>query len=526
MELKKTSQSFFSSTLCLLLAALCMVVGCGPSPEKIAVLMDSLTREIDIHLEKVQELYANGEEELAMAFLERGLNNKKYRWYRYRFFECKVDLMLMREEVDQVKALVLDAWKQDPELAKPVFGRVCNYYRQRQDHAALRKWADSLMALGQTLPEEMQSQVLNWRLDATVALQDEQGSKECIDKILAQLKIEVATPMFERALGSQVEGRHYDFALKLIRHLESKNIAYDPCRNMLVTLSMHCALADRSFETVEPAFTACVAQLEDDQLIRIMQKVFETLQRHNKTALLEKCARQVIFNAIGKNNSVNHAARIWLETGVAANRKVLPERLDALLNAKVSPVQVGNLFDNYFYAMIDDLDLIRSLCAVGERILAVCSDESTINSVKVKVLDGAFIVDDFDRAIQMLEAGIPGKDKSWHDMSIPKVKAHRAMAQNKPREAVQYFREFMNAWLASDQDEEYDPTSGIAYSRDWILGRNANRIADILETIPDMKMAQEAREEAKNYFRTAFKKAAGDPEALKLLEEETKSLGL
>ncbi|MDD4623634.1 MAG: hypothetical protein PHG71_10415, partial [Kiritimatiellae bacterium] len=109
-----------------------------------------LTREIGIYLEKAQELYMNGQEDLAMAFLERGLNNKKYKWHRDRFFELKVELMLAREEVDQVKALVLDAWKEAPYTAKPVFGRVYDYYRQRQDHLAIRKWADSLMALGQT----------------------------------------------------------------------------------------------------------------------------------------------------------------------------------------------------------------------------------------------------------------------------------------------------------------------------------------------------------------------------------------
>lgn len=163
---------------------------------------------------------------------------------------------------------------------------------------------------------------------------------------------------------------------------------------------------------------------------------------------------------------------------------------------------------------------------MGERILAVCSDQTTVNNIKVKILDGAFITDNFDLAVHMLEQGIPGKDKLWHDMSLPKVKAHRAMAQKKPREAVQYFREFMNAWISSDQKEEFDPTSGIAYSREWILGRNANRIAGILDSIPDKAEADKARAEAKAYFKIALEKAANDAEAMKLLKEETKTMGL
>jgi len=84
----------------------------------------------------------------------------------------------------------------------------------------------------------------------------------------------------------------------------------------------------------------------------------------------------------------------------------------------------------------------------------------------------------------------------------------------------------MNAWIASKQEEEFDPTTGIAYSREWILGRNAHRIAGILDSIPDKEEADKARAEAKDYFKEALKKAAKDPEALKLLKEETKDMGL
>jgi hypothetical protein len=234
----------------------------------------------------------------------------------------------------------------------------------------------------------------------------------------------------------------------------------------------------------------------------------------------------VILTALEKTDSVNLASRIWVESGVVADKKRLAERLDALLDAKVSPIQVGNLFDRYFYEMVADPDIIRRLCTIGERIIAVCTDESTVNNVKVKVLDGAFIVENYDLAVHMLEQGIPGKDKAWHDMSLPKVKAHRAMVQKKPREAVQYFREFMNTWINSKQEEEFDPTSGIAYSREWILGRNANRIAGILDSIPDTVEADKARAEAKAYFKIAIQKASKDAEATRLITEETKGMGL
>jgi hypothetical protein len=285
-------------------------------------------------------------------------------------------------------------------------------------------------------------------------------------------------------------------------------------------------LAAKEWDLFQPAINACVAQLPDDQLLKLLQTAFSSLQKNGKTDLAEAVCKQVFATVTEKQGSVNLAARIWVESGVAGDKKSLPERLDALLKAKVSPVQVGTLYDRYFYEMVADLDIIRNLCATGERILASCTDETTVNNVKVKVLDGAFLVNNFDLAVHMLEQGIPGKDKAWHEMSLPKVKAHRAMAQNKPREAVQYFREFMNTWITSKQEEEFDPTSGIAYSREWILGRNANRIANILDSIPDKAGADQARAEAKAYFKIAVQKASKDADAIRLITEETKGMGL
>ena len=285
-------------------------------------------------------------------------------------------------------------------------------------------------------------------------------------------------------------------------------------------------LAQNQDTKIVAALNEGVVKWPDDQLLKMLRAVFPTLQKSKKTEIIEQTCKEVFSTATGKASSVNYVSRIWVESGVAANKKLLPERLDALLNAKVSPIQVGNLFDRYFYEMVADLDTIKKLCSLGERILAVCTDENTVNNVKVKVLDGAFITENYDLAVHMLEQGIPGKDKTWHEMSLPKVKAHRAMAQNKPREAVQYFRDFMNAWITSKQEEEFDPTSGIAYSREWILGRNANRIAGILDAVPDKDEADKARAEAKEYFRIAIQKASKDAEATKLLKEETKDMGL
>ncbi|NLX25453.1 MAG: hypothetical protein GXY61_05765, partial [Lentisphaerae bacterium] len=237
MSLKQSAKSFPGCALCLPVIFL-MLAGCGPSPEEIEARETRLGREIELYLNKVQELDMQGQQELAMAFLERGLQNKKFISQRERFFELKVDMMLMREEAEQVKALELDAWQNSPGCAQRVFGRVHEYYRQRQDHEAILKWGDSLLALENSLPEELHGQVWGWKLDAFVALQDEHGAKECVDRILAKVKADVSASMLQSALGGLVDGSRHDLAVTLIRYLESKDLQSEPHHNMLVTLSM------------------------------------------------------------------------------------------------------------------------------------------------------------------------------------------------------------------------------------------------------------------------------------------------
>jgi ABC-type nitrate/sulfonate/bicarbonate transport system substrate-binding protein len=176
--------------------------------------------------------------------------------------------------------------------------------------------------------------------------------------------------------------------------------------------------------------------------------------------------------------------------------------------------------------MIDSAEIVKQLCAVGAKILVCCKDESIIQSVKLKMLDGAFVAENYDLAVEMLEKGIPGKDQEWHALTIPKVKAHRALAKNKPLEAIDHFRQFMTEWKNAKKTEEFDPSTGIAYSREWILGRNALRIAKIYATIPDAEKQKETLVEANEYFKVALTKVEKNSEELKALTKEIKEAGL
>ena len=503
-----------------------VLTGCKPSAAKIAAREEIINQEVESLCAKVQAFQTEGKFAEALSLVDKNLNTARYAAHKERFFSQKLDLLLAQGNDTSAGDLIIATWSSEPKLARSVFGRLHSHYQQLNNHAAIQAWCKRLLGLGKVLPDDLRSQVLNWQFTAALALKDIPAAEACIDVFMATLKPEAAAPLLQHALGDLIDAGQQGMASVLVSHIAGKKADTRLYGDLAVTLTMRCILAAGDWDKFPASFQNCVAQLPDDQLHTLMRTVFSTLQKNNRKELIEESSKQAIFNASGKTNSINFAARTWVESGVTTDKKLLPVRLDALLTANVSPVEVGNLFDRYFYEMVDNLDIIRSLCPLGERILSVCSDETTVNNLKVKILDGAFIISNFDLAVHMLEQGIPGKDKAWHEMSLPKVKAHRAMAQKNPREAVKYFRDFMNAWIDSKQEEEFDPTTGIAYSREWILGRNANRIAGILDTIPDKAESDKARAEAKAYFKIALEKAKNDAEAMKLLKDETKDMGL
>jgi hypothetical protein len=504
----------------------CFTAGCKPSAKKQAAIEQRLRQEMEELATKIQECQAQGQLAEGLALAEKGLSTATYAPQKPRYFALKVDILLAQGNDAAVSALLLATWKAEPALAQGLFGRLYGHYQQQNNSAAALAWCGRLLDLGESLPADLRRQVLDWHLATSLATRDVAACEASITQIMKALPPQDAVALLQPALGGLVDAGQHVLAALLAKHVSGQKDLAAPYRDLVVTLTVRCLLAASDWANLTPAFNACAEQLTDEPLLKIMRQVFTALQKANQRELLEQSSRHVVFSAPAKTNSVNFASRLWVECGVAQSKKILPERLQELLAAQVSPVQVGNLYDRYFYDMVSEIDVIRSLCSLGERILAVCKDENTVNNIKLKILDGAFLVENYDLAVQMLEAGIPGKDKTWHDMSIPKVKAHRAMAQKNPRDAVKYFREFMNAWLSSNQEEEYDPTSGIAYSREWILGRNANRIAGILDSIPDKAEADKARAEAKAYFKVAVEKAKPDAEATRLIKEETKDMGL
>lgn len=380
--------------------------------------------------------------------------------------------------------------------------------------------AEELLAREAKLRQACESQ-----LSTAASGKDLVALNAAIDKAHAKLKPEVAIPMVQQAIDRMISAGNFDAVEKTMTTISSKK----KLKNFheLATASvLKNRVAAKRWDALPEAIMACVTRLPEAASVSLLRQSIDALKKNKQLDILDATCPQIWRAAENKPQVIRVATSTWVDVGIAKDRKLVAPRLEALLKEKIAPEQVGILFDRHFYNMIDSTEIVKQLCAVGAQILVTCKDESTIQSVKLKMLDGAFITENYDLAVEMLEKGIPGKDKEWHSTTIPKVKAHRALAKNKPLEAIENFRQFMTEWKNAKQTEEFDPSTGMAYSREWILGRNAVRIAKIYASIPDADNQKKALAEANDYFKVALTKVDKNSEELKALTKEIKEAGL
>jgi len=364
------------------------------------------------------------------------------------------------------------------------------------------------------------------QLSTAASRKDLVALNTAIEKTHAKLRPEVAVQVVQQAIDRMIGSGDYDAVEQAMATL-SANKKLNAFHDLAMASVLRNRLAAKRWDALPESIMACVARLPEAVCVSLLRHSFEVMKKNQQLDLLEKTSQHVYRTAsTNQLQVIRVATTTWIDVGLAKDRKLLPARLEALLKEKIDPDHVGNLFDRHFYTLIDSKEIVKQLCAVGAQILVACKDKATIQSVTLKMLDGAFITENYDLAVEMLEKGIPGKDKEWHATTIPKVKAHRALAQKKPLEAIENFRQFMAEWKNAKQTEESDPTTGLTYSREWILGRNAVRIAKIYASIPDAENQKKALSEANDYFTAALTKVEKNSEELKILTKEIKEAGL
>jgi hypothetical protein len=527
--MKRTRQRWVNLVL---LACLVLASGCekgqpvaAQSPEEAAAAAQRTQTAISETFTRAEQLLAGGDTNGALALLEAATTNQEFAAFHLQLSESLMQWLLRCDRLADARQRAL-ASSDKPQLARQCCELVYRYYRNHGDTTNALGWAQDVATHKGALPE-VRRLAYTWRVEDFIALQQDDDVLEALNQALQVIEAPHGLNLTRACIDSYFQNGRIANIPKILTLAAASKTSPANFTRLAVATQVRLVCARQDWPALSNQFQSAVNQLPDGELDALLGTVHPLLTASGQRPLLDQCVTQILFRPTASQTpgAVATAVRLWCENAMATDKFSLPSRLTALVGAKTPAAVVGNQFGRYYYAFSDDQDQLKVLMAVGEALIPQLDDEEMRSETKVKILDGCFLLQDFERAITILEGRIPGANRTepWHIMAITKLKAHRALKQNQPREAVGFFREFMLQLRATKEPEIPDPVTNILHPKELILGRNAKRIGDILTSIPDATEAAKAYAEARNLYNEALKGVL-EPAAKKIVEDEISQL--
>ena len=195
----------------------------------------------------------------------------------------------------------------------------------------------------------------------------------------------------------------------------------------------------------------------------------------------------------------------------------------------VSPDLVGQLAEEAIIGFSNgsNTKMLSNILDFTATLLPKLSDDAK-QTMLDRRLDAFFLVGNYDGAIDLLEKGLPSHSPGWCKGTAAKLRYHKAFNEGKKAEAIRQLLVFIE-FMQSDEQKDFedcDPTTGIIYSREWVIAKNFMRCAEIARDLKDAANEAKYLAEAKKLYATALEKAKDDPKALVEIKKEAKAVGL
>jgi len=349
--------------------------------------------------------------------------------------------------------------------------------------------------------------------------------KKAVDKAYSKLGVAQAVPMIQQSLDRLLCSRHYGVVEGVTEYILSSS-QFQALHAVAFSVELTCYSAEQKWSEFQRSFVKGAGTLPDAAAEQLVDQGVRTLKQAGKDSILERSCQMIYRGALQKPRVLNLATRTWVGLCVAKDRQLLPASLEMLLADKVPAEQVAILFERYFYEVTDHRESVQKMSVLGTKLMGLPQTKATRDSLILRLLDCAFLLENYDLAIAMLEKGIPNRNEEWHATTLPKIQAHQSMANGKPLEAIQHFRHFMLAWKNAKEVDEVDPSTGLVYNRDWILARNALRISKLYGSIRDEENQKKTLKEAADYFKAAQAQLKAGSRELTAIQQEMKEAGL
>lgn len=482
--------------------------------------------EMEEYFAKADRVYSQGRAEEVLAAVKQ-LEETKFRKVPEVLFDNLFRFYMTHGYTSEAQELLFRMHAKHPKL--PVQDACLQIYNQlRTDDAKVEVWCNRVEKAG-IANGDFLAEVLQWKLQVALNRKSPDLLSAAVTAIVKRLPAEKGAPLLQQKVNELVSEKKPRMAALIAAAVKDAGAKGDGYRYLILTTQVKIALATRNYEELKKLFADLQAALPDVQLNEILRSAVADLRKDAKLAFLKDSAELIAFKAADKPASRKTAALLWVELSAGTDRMAYPGFMKRLADAGLQPEIGAVLFTTYFYQMNISQEMtdtekkaFSEMTAVGGKIFdSLKSDDVNYDSVKLALLDCSFLTDDFERAFSILKTGMPGRTDDWVQSLVVKLKAHQALKEKRYADAIAHFREFMKFVKNSMEDETSDPSTGTAYNKEMIYGRNERRIGEIYENnLKDPAAARKAYAAARKHYEAAKAAMKSSPDSIKVIDEE------
>lgn len=494
-------------------------LGCGKSENKapeidvsadeIAVLVEpdipiDETPLYDLY-QKVDALLMGGDTNAANEAFVTALDDSSLEPFKSPLFNTMIRYFIFTDQIEAAKEQYLNALRTLPEIAEPGFDTIYGAYMSKGDLAGALAWARVLAT--QDINPDLRMTATDWLIGSLFRNEQFDEMGEEVSKALENFEANRFAPLLARIGQEAIGVGNITVAEKLLGLIDASEKRDEiPYFEMRTTMQIRIDSEKGDWEKIATRMPILLTDVADQPLQQAIGHAFQSARRASRFDMIEKLASAIVHSeqAAERDRTRSLAAREWIRIlfdGDEPDLPSFPTRIDALMKMGLPPRQVYSIYSRHFYDLINDVEVIKACIPLVDQLLPLLADEASQNGLRSYQLDACFLVDDFDRALEILEKGLPERDADWHEMAIVKVKAHKAQQEGRFEDAVGLYRQFMGT---IKEEDIADPGSDLTYSQATLMGKNEQRIGDIYGDAGKPDEAAQAYVAARKWYDQAL----------------------
>ncbi len=400
---------------------------------------------------------------------------------------------------------------QSDRLLRDYIALVYQYHARQEDKQALLAWAASLQSWG--LPQDMRVQAFGWQVDISRELGPLSRVLALIPVCIDNFDASTSRGILAGIINGYESAGDVAAVEKMLDSVERVGGQQPELRRMVTSMRINRLFASARWAEAEAKFMKEASGLTDSDLLACFQYAKPRLIDAKQSDLLDRLCAWILSEQKDKTRLWQVAAHAWMENAKTTQAaEELPIRLAALEQMGGDSSIVLGLYYIYSDPIMkhNKTEELRAMIKIGESLHKQLKRTQDIDLCKCKIAEYYFLLQDYDSTLRLFKDQIMVMEPQEQENVVNKIKAHRALQKKNYKDAIKYFRTFMEnvkLWTGPESSIFLD----IVFSKEMCLGLSAKRIGDCYASMNDSAKAQAAYKEADDYYVIAEKEFLSKP---------------